>query len=333
MLDDNAYLRWLDQCGFSDPTRTLLTDIRRSPPVRRVAGGRGNIHGRYPSRKMRRTIQFESHTELGAIYLMEHDPGVLEYWDQPTRLKLHYRGPSGRQVTNWHAKTELKKQLRGVRPIERALEAHSTPENETIRGYCLAVRASLTDDRRSPLEASGLLLHDRLTQVNDSIARVQEKKITAILKAVTTASRQRIASHRLPVVSAAKRLHVDLAGSPHFEQSGTAHGCTGSGALSRHLHQMQEQKTSLGTLSTAIDHFLHITNNFAAGLFHSYDMEGLPRTNNELEHCFGVARVHERRATGRRGAIPGVVVRGSVRLTRFCRDQTADLSGTGSATR
>jgi putative transposase len=102
MLDDNAYLRWLDQCGFSDPTRTLLTDIRRSPPVRRVAGGRGNIHGRYPSRKMRRTIQFESHTELGAIYLMEHDPGVLEYWDQPTRLKLHYRGPSGRQVTNWH---------------------------------------------------------------------------------------------------------------------------------------------------------------------------------------------------------------------------------------
>ena len=27
-----------------------------------------------------------------------------------------------------------------------------------------------------------------------------------------------------------------------------------------------------------------------------------------------MARVHERRATGRRGAIPGVVVRGSVRL-------------------
>jgi hypothetical protein len=28
---------------------------------------------------MGRTIQFESHTELGAIYVMEHDPGVLEY--------------------------------------------------------------------------------------------------------------------------------------------------------------------------------------------------------------------------------------------------------------
>ncbi len=78
--------------------------------------------------------------------------------------------------------------------------------------------------------------------------------------------------------------------------------------------QMQEQKGELGPLGEAIEHFCHITDNFAAGLFHCYDVEGLPGTNNELEHCFGVARVHERRATGRRGAIPGVVVRGSVRI-------------------
>src|SRR3989441_1379014 len=75
-----------------------------------------------------------------------------------------------------HTKTQLKKQLRGVRPIERALEEHKTPENEAIRGYCLAVRASSTDDGRSPLQPSGLKLYDRITQVSDSIARVQEKK-------------------------------------------------------------------------------------------------------------------------------------------------------------
>ena len=75
-----------------------------------------------------------------------------------------------------HAKTELKKQLRGVRPIERALEEHQTPENEAIRGYCLAVRASLTDDGRSPLDAPGLRLYDRVSQISDSIGRVQEKK-------------------------------------------------------------------------------------------------------------------------------------------------------------
>lgn len=74
------------------------------------------------------------------------------------------------------AKTQLKKPLRGVRPIERALEEHSTPENDVIRGYCLAVRASVTDDGRSPLEAAGLRLYERVTQVSDSLARVQGKK-------------------------------------------------------------------------------------------------------------------------------------------------------------
>jgi len=75
-----------------------------------------------------------------------------------------------------HAKKELKKHLRGVRPIERALDQQSTPENQAIRRYCLAVRASLTDDGRSPLQPSGLKLFDRMTQIRDSIARVQEKK-------------------------------------------------------------------------------------------------------------------------------------------------------------
>ena len=92
---------------------------------------------------------------------------------------------------------------------------------------------------------------------------------------------------------------------------------TGAQVRERYLafiKQMQEQKVALEPLGEAIEHFCHITENFAAGLFQCYDVEGLPRTNNDLEHCFGVARVHERRATGRRGAIPGVVVRGSVRL-------------------
>ena len=81
-----------------------------------------------------------------------------------------------------------------------------------------------------------------------------------------------------------------------------------------YVRHMQEQKAEVESLGEAIEHFCHKTSNFAPGLFQCYDVEGLPRTNNALEHCFGVARVHERRATGRRGAIAGVVVRGSVRV-------------------
>src|SRR5438874_4503303 len=76
-----------------------------------------------------------------------------------------------------HAKTQLKKHVRGVRPLERALEERSDPEAKAIRGYCLAVRSSLTDDGRAPLDASGLKLQERLTQISDSIARVEGKKV------------------------------------------------------------------------------------------------------------------------------------------------------------
>ena len=90
---------------------------------------------------------------------------------------------------------------------------------------------------------------------------------------------------------------------------------SGTQVRERYLaHVRQMQKADVGPLAEAIEHFCHITDNFASGLFQCYDVEGLPGTNNDLEHCFGVARVHERRATGRRGAIPGVVVRGSVRV-------------------
>src|SRR3989454_2491417 len=114
-----------------------------------------------------------------------------------------------------------------------------------------------------------------------------------------------------PLQSAYKLVHQ----AAHILANEEQH--TGAQVRERYLasvRQMQEQKAEMGPLAEAIEHFCHITDNFAAGLFQCYDVEGLPRTNNDLEHCFGVARVHERRATGRRGAIPGVVVRGSVRV-------------------
>src|SRR5215469_6035248 len=75
-----------------------------------------------------------------------------------------------------HAKKQLKKPVRGVRPIERTLEKRNDEEAEVIRGYCLAVRSALTDDGQPPLDAAGLRLHDRLQAISTSIARIEEKR-------------------------------------------------------------------------------------------------------------------------------------------------------------
>jgi hypothetical protein len=74
-----------------------------------------------------------------------------------------------------HAKKELKKRVRGIRPIERAVEGRDDPEAEAVRGYCAAVRSALTDDGRPPLAASGLRLHARLEAIAGSLHRVEER--------------------------------------------------------------------------------------------------------------------------------------------------------------
>jgi len=75
-----------------------------------------------------------------------------------------------------HAKKELKKQVRGIRPIERSLEGQTDEEAQAVRDYCLAVRSALTDDGYPPLCASGLRLQERLQHISDSIERVAQKR-------------------------------------------------------------------------------------------------------------------------------------------------------------
>jgi hypothetical protein len=91
---------------------------------------------------------------------------------------FHYLREAARPLyeADRHAKKELKKRVRGVRPLERQLEGRSDPQAEAARGYCDAVRSALTDDGRPPLEASGLKLRDRLSAVAASLERVAEKR-------------------------------------------------------------------------------------------------------------------------------------------------------------
>jgi hypothetical protein len=99
-------------------------------------------------------------------------PGVAHQLCQ-----FHYLREAAKPVyeADRHAKKELKKRVRGVRPIERGLEGREDLEAEAVRGYCLAVRSAITDDGRPPLSASGLKLHDRLSTIRESVERVGKK--------------------------------------------------------------------------------------------------------------------------------------------------------------
>jgi hypothetical protein len=91
--------------------------------------------------------------------------------------QFHYLREAAKEVyeADRHAKKELKKRVRGVRPIERELQGRQDPQAEAVRGYCLAVRSAITDDGRPPLSASGIKLHDRLEAIHTSIERVSKR--------------------------------------------------------------------------------------------------------------------------------------------------------------
>jgi hypothetical protein len=103
------------------------------------------------------------------------------------------------------------------------------------------------------------------------------------------------------------------------------------GQLSGLLGAMRRHRESVGDLGAAVDHFVKVSRSYWGGLFACYDTADLPRTNNDLERAFGSHRYHERRATGRKGASPALVLRGSARLVAGLATRTREVTATDLA--
>ncbi len=98
MLDEHEFSKWCLTMGLNERAQQVVSRIRESVPSRRVQGGPYNSHGRYPSHKMGFTIQWESSsTERPAVWLYEHNDDVLEFYDQPPKIKLTYTSKNGKK--------------------------------------------------------------------------------------------------------------------------------------------------------------------------------------------------------------------------------------------
>jgi hypothetical protein len=222
-----------------------------------------------------------------------------------------------------HAKKELKKRVRGIRPIERAAEEKANEdeedaESEVVRGYCAAVRAALTDDGLPPLAASGLKLHDRLSRIAASLDQVAAKagdlpgglrRLQQLLRRglEETADLFPAVRESYKWVHRAARILKNEGGLPAKKVRRR---------LVQLLARMRQAAATTGepSVRAGLKQFLKVTKSYWPGLFRCYESPDVPRTNNDLEQTFGSHRYHERRASGRRRASPGLVVMGSARI-------------------
>ena len=255
---------------------------------------------------------------------------ISKVWpDVPHQLcHFHYLREAALPIfeADRHAKKELKKTVRGVRPIERRIEGRTDAEAQIVQGYCAAVRSALTDDGRPPLEAGACTTGWRRSRP----ALVGSSKRGTSANGVEEASvlaRQGSGPDPDAVIRrsfrwAAARILKNTAGRAADDVKTR---------YTRLLDEWRDRRDACGTLGDAVDRFLTVTDSYRPGLFQYLRVPGLPATNNDLEQFFGAQRYHERRTTGRKVASPSLVVRGSVRvlaatLTRLAPISAQDLA-------
>ncbi len=242
---------------------------------------------------------------------------------------FHYLREAAKPIyeADRHAKKELKKRVRGIRPIERAAEKEAEAEEgegeanaeaEVVRGYCAAVRAALTDDGLPPLAASGLKLHDRLSRIAASLDHVAALagSLPGGLKRLQQLLRRGLEETAAlwPPVREAYKWVKRVARILKNEEGLPAQKVRRR--LVQLLVRMRRAAATTGepSVRAGLRQFLKVTKSYWPGLFRCYESADLPRTNNDLEHLFGSHRYHERRASGRRRASPSLVVMGSARV-------------------
>src|SRR5438034_4046304 len=205
MLDESELIAWRHRLNLSDQAGMLIDQIRSSEPARRVHGGRSNVSGLYPSRKMGVSIQFESHrVELAAIYEMEHDPFTLEFYDQPPPIMLDYNSANGRRMAVRHTPDffVLRQDRAGWEEWKTEEDLHELTEHNPNRyaqesgcwrcppGEAYATRCGLSYRVRSAkeihwrLQRNILFIHDYLHTDPDTVPAATRERLLGYVRAV-----------------------------------------------------------------------------------------------------------------------------------------------------
>ena len=183
--------------------------------------------------------------------------------------------------------------------------------NEIVTVVQQRIRYVLTLKGRPPFRLAGVEMYDRLTEVEQCVQamldmeddprlrQLQQGLTDALSEVQGTYQDLRQATQWLEEIA---RLldpegHPERTGQEVQEQ------------LFEYLDTLEEQGPDKGGLQEAVSHIRKTTQNYASGLFHTYDIEDLPRTNNDRESEFRKIIQHMLRTTGQQGGTRRIILR------------------------
>lgn len=173
------------------------------------------------------------------------------------------------------------------------------------------VRYLLTLKGRPPFRLAGIEMFERLSEVATCLETMMSKHPDVRLLAVGQGLRQALLSAQSDYTelrqAAAWLEHI----SDLLDPEGKLHrsGAEVKQALFAYLDEMQQQSQGSPRLSEFYAKIRNTSLNYAPGLFHSYDVPGLPRTNNDRESEFRNLNRRLLSTTGQRGLVKRIIHR------------------------
>jgi hypothetical protein len=180
----------------------------------------------------------------------------------------------------------------------------SDPEAEqVITQLCRHTRYLLTLKGRPPFRLAGMETYERLQHVTclslDLLAQRYEPRLAQLYQGLQSALSPFAQTYQELRQGAAwlRDIAYILEPVPTYPFS----AADVAGQLRSYLDTVQRQPKVPPTLATFGRHLDTVSRSYWPGLFHCYEVSGLPRTNNELESHFRETRRRLLRTTGQQG--------------------------------
>lgn len=189
------------------------------------------------------------------------------------------------------------------RPSPVAPECIAKEREDIVRDLCRRVRYLLTLKGRPPFRLAGIEMFERLNEVQDCltrlIARHADPQLVGLHQGLSTALQATRAQYT-PLRQAANWLE-QIANCLDPDNKPTRSGAQVQHELNEVLAQADTASQGHPQLRSFFETIQRTTDHYAPGLFHCYDIPGLPRTNNARESDFRDLNRRLLRTTGQKG--------------------------------
>ena len=208
---------------------------------------------------------------------------------------------------------ELKRPVRAITKVERLLRHHpevvenlSSCQQQALRRYLDALRAVLLTKGQAPFRLSGTAIYEALSQVTDSLRRSQYRQdhlILTQLRQLTEAYQtqqttyEQVQRQQDWFLGLAELLDVPLTETQQWPRQT---GSEVAQAIADYLDTLDTLRDELQEDASFFTHLRRRGEQWAPGLYWTYEIPALPRTNNDLEADIGDVKEQYRRITGRR---------------------------------